>query len=105
MNQIERRLRAAVNPLSTAATRWWCSSAARQTLTGYGPTTRQRRLAGHGVRAAAGFTPSGGQVQARAGAVDDLLGWPAEELVGVTVAAACSSLGDRCGIDCDGQVS
>jgi hypothetical protein len=44
MSPIERRLRAAVNPLSTAATRWWCHSAMRHLLTGYGPARRQRRL-------------------------------------------------------------
>jgi hypothetical protein len=41
MNQITRRLRAAVNPVSTAATRWWCQSALRHLLTGYGPTARR----------------------------------------------------------------
>jgi hypothetical protein len=44
MNGIERRVRAAVNPLSTAVTRWWCYSAMRHMLTGHGPTARQRRL-------------------------------------------------------------
>ena len=37
MSRIGRRVRAAVNPLSTAATRWWCHSAVRHMLTGYGP--------------------------------------------------------------------
>jgi hypothetical protein len=34
MNRIGRRISAAVNPVSTAATRWWCHSAIRHTLTG-----------------------------------------------------------------------
>ena len=44
MNRIRRSLNAAVNPMSTAATRWWCHSALRHTLTGHGPTPSQRRL-------------------------------------------------------------
>jgi hypothetical protein len=44
MNPIERRLRAALNPASTAITRWWCQSAVRHLLTGHGPSSRQRRL-------------------------------------------------------------
>ena len=42
MNRIGRRMRAAVNPVSTAATRWWCHSALRHMLTGYGPTIDPR---------------------------------------------------------------
>jgi hypothetical protein len=44
MNAIERRLRAAVNPVSTAITGWWCQSAVRHLLTGHGPSARQQRL-------------------------------------------------------------
>jgi len=47
MNQVRRRVSAAVNPVSTAATRWWCHSALRHMLTGYG---RERETA---VRAVA----------------------------------------------------
>ena len=47
MNRIRRRVNAAVNPVSTAATRWWCHSALRHMLTGYGPTARQRRFIRH----------------------------------------------------------
>jgi hypothetical protein len=36
MNRIRRSLNAAVNPMSTAATRWWCHSAVRHALTGHG---------------------------------------------------------------------
>jgi aminoglycoside 6'-N-acetyltransferase I len=36
MNAVERRVRAMINPWSTALTRWWCHSAARFALTGYG---------------------------------------------------------------------
>ena len=36
MHEAERRLRAMINPLSSAFTRWWCHSAARYILTGYG---------------------------------------------------------------------
>jgi hypothetical protein len=90
MNQITRRLRAAVNPASTAATRWWCHSALRHMLTGYGPTARQRRLIrqqqrvfGHGVPVirhetqggpfAPSTLPSAGRMNERATATDDLL--------------------------------
>jgi hypothetical protein len=45
MSRIERRIRDAVNPLSTSATRWWCHSALRRRLTGHGPAARQRRPA------------------------------------------------------------
>jgi hypothetical protein len=72
MNRIRRSLNAAVNPMSTAATRWWCHSALRHTLTGHGPAPSQRRLtrrAPPGVRA----TPSAAQQQARRSAIDDVL--------------------------------
>ena len=36
MHEAERRLRAIINPWSGAFTRWWCHSAARHILTGYG---------------------------------------------------------------------
>jgi hypothetical protein len=49
MNQIRRRVSAAVNPVSTAATRWWCHSALRHMLTGYGPTARERHLIRRGT--------------------------------------------------------
>ena len=73
MNRIGRRVRAAVNPVSTAATRWWCHSAMRHMLTGYGPTARQRRFIRRGMRGA-GFTPSPEQMKERAEAIDELLG-------------------------------
>jgi hypothetical protein len=73
MNRIWRRVSAAVNPASTAATRWWCHSAVRHVLTGYGPAAGQRRLIRHGTRSS-GFTPSAGQMKARAAAIDELLG-------------------------------
>jgi hypothetical protein len=76
MSQLGRRVRAAVNPLSTAATRWWCHSAARRLLTGYGPTAGQRRLIRHGSRPggpAAGSPPSAELMKARAAAIDALL--------------------------------
>ena len=82
MNRIRRRVSAAVNPVSTAVTRWWCHSALRHMLTGHGPTARQRRLIRHGTQASAmvrgaGFTPSAEQMaeqmKARARAIDDLL--------------------------------
>jgi len=83
MNRLRRRVTAAVNPLSTAATRWWCHSALRHWLTGYGPTTGQRQLRSRGAQltragAPGGFTPSAEQMtemmKARAKAIDDLLG-------------------------------
>jgi hypothetical protein len=73
MNGIERRVRAAVNPLSTAVTRWWCYSAMRHMLTGHGPTARQRRLIRRGMVSGVGFTPSVEQMKARAAAIDELM--------------------------------
>jgi hypothetical protein len=74
MSRIGRRVRAAVNPVSTAATGWWCHSALRHTLTGHGPTARQRRLIRRGMVRRVGSAPSAGQMKARAAAIDDLLG-------------------------------
>jgi hypothetical protein len=79
-----RRISAAVNPWSTAASRWWCHSALRHVLTGYGPTARQRRLMRRGAPAirprsasSTGSTPSAEQeavkMKDRAKAIDDLL--------------------------------
>jgi hypothetical protein len=85
MNPIRRRVNAAVNPVSTAVTRWWCHSAWRHVLTGHGPTARQRRLIRYGRQgirrgpagSGTGFTPSAGQraeqMTARAAAIDELL--------------------------------
>jgi hypothetical protein len=73
MNRIERHVRAAINPVSTAATRWWCHSAMRHLLTGYGPTAQQRRFIRRGVPGP-GHTPSAEQMKARAKAIDELLG-------------------------------
>ena len=91
MNRIRRRVNAAVNPLSTAVTGWWCHSAVRQVLTGHGPTARQRRFIRHGTPVIRHGTPvirhgvpgTGGtlsaaltaeKMKARARAIDDLLG-------------------------------
>jgi hypothetical protein len=71
MSQIGRRVRAAINPVSTAATRWWCHSAMRHLLTGHGPSARQRRLIRH-RQGPASFTPSAEQMKARAAAIDEL---------------------------------
>ena len=84
MSRIGRRVRAAVNPVSTAATGWWCHSALRHMLTGYGPTARQRRFIRHGTPVIRHETQGGGfassakqkaeQMKVRAKAIDDLLG-------------------------------
>jgi hypothetical protein len=89
MNRIGRRVCAAVNPVSTAVTGWWCHSAIRHQLTGYGPTgygptgygptgygptARQRRLIRRGVIRGNSITPSAEQMKARATAIDQLLG-------------------------------
>ena len=76
MSRFWRRVRAAVNPVSTAVTRWWCHSAVRHQLTGYGPTARQRRLARYRVYRsgpAVGPRPSAELMKARAAAIDALL--------------------------------
>ncbi len=90
MNQIRRRVSAAVNPVSTAATRWWCHSALRHMLAGYGPTARQRRLVRHGTPVIRHetqgdrFEPSAEQradrMKGRARAIDDLLGRDAGQI-------------------------
>jgi hypothetical protein len=91
MNQITRRLRATVNPVSTATTGWWCHSALRHMLTGHGPTTRQRHLIRqqqrifrhgtpvirhetHGGRFAPSTLPGAERMEERATAIGDLLG-------------------------------
>jgi hypothetical protein len=73
LTQIGRRVRAAVNPVSTAATGWWCHSALRHRLTGYGPTARQRRLIRHGMVRGTARVPSAGQMKERAAAIDQIL--------------------------------
>jgi hypothetical protein len=49
MTPIWRRVRDAVNPVSTSFAGWWCRSALRHMLTGYGPTAAQRRLMRRGA--------------------------------------------------------
>ena len=73
MKRIWRRVCAAVNPVSTAVTGWWCHSAIRHMLTGYGPTARQRRIIRRGVIRGDGVTPAAEQMKARAAAIDELL--------------------------------
>ena len=76
MSQLGRRVRAAVNPLSTAATRWWCHSGVRHRLTGQGPTAAEWRLirrGGHRGGPADGPPPSAEVMKARAAAIDALL--------------------------------
>jgi aminoglycoside 6'-N-acetyltransferase I len=61
MNTVERRVRAMINPWSTALTRWWCHSAARFALTGYGAP----RGRGHDVpRPTPAVAPADGMPQA-----------------------------------------
>ncbi len=73
MSRIGRRVRGAVNPVSSAATRWWCHSALRHMLTGYGPTARQRRLSRRGMILGTSRTPSPEQSKARAAAIGQQL--------------------------------
>jgi hypothetical protein len=72
MNRIWRHVCAAINPVSTAATWWWCHSALRHALTGYRPTVQQRRIIRRGMEGA-GSVPSVEQMKARARAIDELL--------------------------------
>jgi hypothetical protein len=72
MSGVGRRVRAAVNPVSTAATRWWCHSAIRHMLTGYGAAARPRRLTRRGMIRSAGRPPSAEQMKERAEAIDQL---------------------------------
>ncbi len=72
MNRIERRIRAAVNPASTAFAGWWCHGNLRHLLTGHGRPPSQGRLVRTGVRAG-GFTLSAEQLKARTDAIDELL--------------------------------
>jgi hypothetical protein len=73
MSWIGRRVRAAVNPVSTAATGWWCHSALRHMLTGYGLTARQRRFIRRGMIQGADSRPPAEQMKARAAAINQLL--------------------------------
>ncbi len=73
MNRIERRIRAAVNPVSTGVTRWWCHSATRYMLTGHRPTARQRLPVRRGMARSVSFTPTARLTKARAAAIDDLM--------------------------------
>jgi hypothetical protein len=74
MSNVGRRVRAAVNPVSTVATGWWCHSALRHALTGHGPTARQRRLIRHRMAHGTGRVPSTEEMKARAAAIDRQLG-------------------------------
>jgi hypothetical protein len=72
MAHIGRRIRAAVNPVSTAVTGWWCHSVLRHALTGYGPSARQRRnLRRQGMPRAG--EPSAEVMKARRAAIDELM--------------------------------
>jgi hypothetical protein len=87
VNQLERRVRAAINPVSTAVTRWWCHSSVRLLLlTGRWPAAGRRRLLRHSVTPdviVRSVPPRGGQarggpqsaeaMRARAAAIDALL--------------------------------
>jgi hypothetical protein len=64
MSRTGRRVRAAVNPVSTAATGSWCHSALRHMLTGYGPAARQSRLIRHGIVQSTSRRPYIGQMKA-----------------------------------------
>jgi hypothetical protein len=72
MDRIWRRVCTAVNPVSTAATSWWCHSAVRHLLTGDGLTAQQRQFIRDRRRPAA-FALSTEQVKARGEAIDGLL--------------------------------
>ena len=84
MDRIRRRVGAAVNPVSTAVTRWWCYSAMRHLLTGHGPVAGHRRLVKAEVRARragrglgdARFRPSAAQMKVRKRAIDELMASP-----------------------------
>jgi hypothetical protein len=73
MNRIWRQACAAINPVSTAAARWWCHSSLRHMLTGYRPTAQQQRVIRRGT-GGVGSAPSVEQMKARARAIDELLG-------------------------------
>ena len=73
-SQIGHLVRTVVNPVSTAATRWWCHSALRRAVTGYGPTARQRRHVRSRMMGSAGHVPSAARLTARTAVADRLLG-------------------------------
>jgi aminoglycoside 6'-N-acetyltransferase I len=64
MNTVEQRVRAMINPWSTAFARWWCHSAARFTLTGHGPRRRALRRDRDVVRPMPADAPAIGTPQA-----------------------------------------
>jgi hypothetical protein len=79
MARIWRGVCAAVNPVSTGLTGWWCHSALRHTLTGYGLTGRQRRVLRRSTPPMGPWTrgssarPSARQMRARRQAIDELV--------------------------------
>jgi hypothetical protein len=73
MNPVWRRVCATVNPVSTGVTRWWCHSAVRRGLTGYGPTARQRRMSRQQVSGPERRPAERLPMEARARAIDGLL--------------------------------
>jgi aminoglycoside 6'-N-acetyltransferase I len=64
MNTVERRVRAMINPWSTAFARWWCHSAAHFALTGHGPRRRVLRRGRDVVRPTPADAPANGMPQA-----------------------------------------
>jgi ribosomal protein S18 acetylase RimI-like enzyme len=65
MNTVKRRVRAMINPWSTALTRWWCHSATRFVLTGYGAPRRRVLPRGRDVvRPTPADAPANGGAQA-----------------------------------------
>ena len=73
MLRIERRIRAAINPVSTTVTRWWCHSSWRHALTGYGPVPRKRQVIRHETVRQTGRVPSAAGMKERVAAIDELL--------------------------------
>jgi len=76
MNGIEKRVRNAINPYSTAFSRWWCQSG-RYLL----PGRLSRRPAGRpdGAARAAHRRVSSASMAARRAAIDDLLASPPQK--------------------------
>lgn len=65
MSRLGSRVRAAINPLSTAVTQWWCHSALRYGLTGYGPKAEHERVVRPWTHQGAGHAPSAERMKAR----------------------------------------
>ena len=94
MTTVERRVRALINPWSTAFARWWCHSAARFAVTGYGAPRRRVLRGGRDVvRPTPACAPA--NVMRQAVRIEPLTRADIASAVGLAVRASGVKPGDR----------